>query len=208
VDRTPRLVIGQNQPPVLNLAGVEPNTGTGETNFRFHVHYIDADTNVPVLRCVAVDADTYDLAPNNHRYATGVTYTNSLHGFEPGPHEFRFVFDDGMSLVTTEPDTFFVTGTGVAEVPSSTAAGFSASPNPFSGSVRFHVPLGCRVLSIFDRCGKLVRSLSVSQPSVLDPHSLSWDGTDKSGRLLPAGIYFLREEGGPLRRLLVKLNDR
>ena len=96
----------------------------------------------------------------------------------------------------------------MAEVPNGGAAGFSASPNPFSGSVRFRMPTGSRVLRIFDRCGKLVRSLSVPCSPIPGPHSLSWDGTDKSGRLLPAGIYFLREEGGPLRRLLVKLNDR
>jgi hypothetical protein len=208
VDRTPRLVVGQNTPPVVNLGAVEPDTGTGETDFRFHVHYVDADTNVPVLRSVVVDADTFDLVPGSHRYAVGVTYTRTLNGFGAGPHEYRFVFDDGFSVVTTPPDTFFVTGTAVAEVPNGDAVGLSALPNPFSGSVRFHVPFGWRVLRIFDRCGKLVRSLSVSRPSVPGPRSLSWDGTDKSGRLLPAGIYFLREEGGPLRRLLVKLNDR
>jgi hypothetical protein len=208
VDRTPRFVIGQNQPPVLNLAGVEPDTGTGETDFQFHVRYIDADTNLPVLRSVVVDADTFDLVPASHRYAVGVVFSRTLSGFGAGPHEFRFVFDDGMGLVTTEPDTFFVTGTAVAEVPIGDGVGFLASPNPFSGSVRFHVPLGGRVLSIFDRCGKLVRSLSTPHSLAPDPYFLTWDGTDKSGRLLPAGIYFLREEGGPLRRLLVKLNDR
>jgi hypothetical protein len=208
VNRTPRFVVGQNTPPVINLGAVEPDTGTGETDFRFHVHYVDADTNLPVLHSVVVDADTFELAPGSHRYVVGVTYTQTLNGFGAGPHEFRFVFDDGINVVTTPPDTFFVTGTAVAEVPNGDAVGFSASPNPFSGSVRFQVPLGCRVLRIFDRCGKLVRSLSVSHPSVPDSYSLPWDGTDKSGRLLPAGIYFLREEGGPLRRLLVKLNDR
>ena len=205
VDRTPRLVVGQNRPPALSLAGVEPDTGTGATDFRFYIHCVDADTNVPVLHCVVVDADTYDLVPNNHRYAVGVTYARVLSGFGAGPHQFHFVFDDGISTVTTPPDTFFVTGGGVAEAAYGNAAGFSASPNPFSGTVRFHVPVGWRVLRVFDRCGKLVRSLSVSHSSV--PGSLSWDGTDKSGRLLPAGIYFLREEGGPLRRLLVKVND-
>jgi hypothetical protein len=201
VDRTPRLVVGQNQPPALSLAGVDPDTGTGAADFRFHVRYVDADTNLPVLRCVVVDADTFDLVPNSHRYAAGVTYARTFNGFGAGPHEFRFVFDDGISIVTTPPDTFFVTSSGVAEVPNRGADGLSVSPNPFSGAVRFRVPSSCRVLRIFDRCGKMVRSLPPS-------HSQSWDGTDGSGRLLPAGTYFLREEGGPLQRLLVKLNDR
>jgi hypothetical protein len=208
VNRTPRLVVGQNRAPALNLAGVDPDSGTGATDFHFHARYIDADTNLPVLRCVVADADTYDLTPNSHGYAAGVVFARDISGFEPGPHEFHFAFDDGAGVVTTPPDTFVVTGTAVAEVPTGCAAGFSASPNPFSGAVRLHVPPGSRVLGIFDRCGKLVRSLPSSHSSVAGPYSLSWDGTDKSGRLLPAGIYFLREEGGPLRRLLVKLNDR
>jgi hypothetical protein len=206
VDRTPRLVVGQNQSPVLSLAGVEPDKGTVATDFRFHVHYVDADTNLPVTHSVIVDADTYDMVPNSHRYAAGVTFTRDLSGFAEGTHVFRFSFDDGISIVTTPPDTFLVTGGGVADVPIGGAVGFSISPNPFSGAVRFRVPSGSRVLRVFDRCGKLVQSLSASHSTV--PGSLSWDGTDKSGRLLPAGTYFLREEGGPLRRLLVKLNDR
>ncbi len=209
VDRTPRLVVGQNQSPVLNLAGVDPDTGTGETDFRFHVHYSDADTNLPVLRSVVIDnEDSFAVRPRNHRYAAGVTFEDTLSGFGAGPHEYKFVFSDGVSVVTTPPDTFFVIGTGVAEVPCGDAAGFSASPNPFSRSVRFHVPFGWRVLRIFDRCGKLVRSLPTPRSLTPNPYSLTWDGTDKSGRLLPAGVYFLREERGPLRRLLVKLNDR
>ena len=209
INRTPRLVVGQNTPPVVNLGGVDPDTGTGETSFRFHVHYADADTNLPVVHSVVIDnVDTFAVRPRHHRYAFGVTFEDTLSGFGAGPHEYRFVFSDGASVVTTPLDTFFVTGTAVAEVPNGGAAGFSASPNPFSGSVRFRMPTGSRVLRIFDRCGKLVRSLSVPCSPIPGPHSLSWDGTDKSGRLLPAGIYFLREEGGPLRRLLVKLNDR
>jgi hypothetical protein len=208
VDRTPQLVVGQNRPLVLSLAGVEPDSGTGATDFRLHVHYVDADTNLPVLRSVVVDADTYDLVPNTHRYAVGVNYLRTLSGFGVGPHEFRFVFSDGIGIVTTSPDTFVVTGGDVAEVSNGSAVGFSVSPNPFSGAVRLRVPSGSRVLRIFDGCGKLVRSLSVSRSPVSGPCSLCWDGTDKLGRLLPAGMYFLREEGGPLRRLLVKLNDR
>jgi hypothetical protein len=208
VDRTPRLVVGQNRPPTLSLGGVEPDTGTGETEFRFQVRYVDADTNLPVLRCLVVDADTYDLVPNSHRYAAGVTFARQLRGFEPGPHEYRFVFDDGSALVMSQPDTFLVTGACVAEVRDGGAGGFAASPNPFSSEVRFRVPSGCRVLRVFDGCGNLVHSISIPRSSLPGSRSLSWDGTDRLGRILPAGMYFLREEGGPLRRLLVKLTDR
>jgi hypothetical protein len=37
---------------------------------------------------------------------------------------------------------------------------------------------------------------------------LNWDGRDSEGRPLTGGVYFCREEGGPLRRLLlVKLSS-
>jgi hypothetical protein len=206
VDRTPRLVVGRNTAPGLNLAGVEPDSGTGATNYNFHVHYVDADSNLPVLHCVVVDSDTYDLVPSSHRYAVGVTFARQVSGFAPGRHEFKFVFSDGDGLVTTPPDTFVVTSDGVAEIPGGGVHAFGATPNPFSSRVRLQVPPGSRGLRVYDHCGTFVRSLSVSRSSV--PGTLSWDGTDKSGWPLPAGVYFLSEGGGPLRRLLVKLNDR
>ena len=197
VDRTPRLV-DQNRPPGLNIGGVEPDTGTRETDFRFHVHYVDADTNLPVLRCVIVDADTYDLVPNSHRYAVGVTFTRDLGGFDVGAHEFRFVFSDGASEVTTPLDTFVVTETGaVAEVRNGDAVGYSATPNPFSSRVRLTFPRPARVVELLDPAGRRVRSFRVSGEV--------WDGRDEGGLQLPAGIYYLREQGGPLRRLLVKV---
>lgn len=197
VDRTPCLVVGQNQPPGLNLAGVEPDTGTSETNFRFYVHYADADTNLPVLHSVVVDADTFDLAPGGHRYAAGVNFATTRRGFEAGPHEYRFVFDDGSSVVTTPPDTFFVIGAAVAEVPQGGPVGFSATPNPFSGRVRLTFPKLARAVELLDPAGRRIRSFNVSGEV--------WDGRDQGGVQLPAGVYYLREQGGPLRRLLVKV---
>jgi len=197
VNRTPRLVIGQNQAPVLNLAGVDPDTGSGATDFRFHVRYIDGDTNVPVLRCVVIGADSYDLAPNSHRYSSGVTFTRNLNGFEPGAHEFRFLFDDGINVVTTSPDTFFVTGSSVADVLHGGAVAFSAEPNPFTDRVRLHFPRLARAIEVLDAAGRRVRSFRVSGEV--------WDGRDAAGLQLPAGIYYLRGQDGALRRMLVKL---
>ena len=197
VDRTPRFVVGQNRPPVLSLAGVEPDSGTGATDFRFQVHYVDADTNLPVLRSVVVDSDTYDLVPNTHRYVVGVNYLRTLSGFGVGPHEFRFVFSDGIGIVTTSPDTFVVTGGDVAEVSNGGAVGFSASPNPFSGAVRLRFPRLARAIEILDAAGRRVRTFRTS--------GAVWDGSDAEGLQLPTGVYYLREQGGPLRRLLVKL---
>jgi len=150
-----------------------------------------------VLRSVVVDADTYDLVPNTHRYAVGVNYLRTLSGFGVGPHEFRFVFSDGIGIVTTSPDTFVVTGGDVAEVSNGGAVGFSASPNPFSGAVRLRFPRLARAIEILDAAGRRVRTFRTS--------GAVWDGSDAEGLQLPTGVYYLREQGGPLRRLLVKL---
>ncbi|MBM3331806.1 hypothetical protein FJY68_08155 [candidate division WOR-3 bacterium] len=197
VDRTPRLVVGQNQSPVLSLSGVDPDTGTGATDFRFHVHYVDADTNLPVLRALIVDADTYDLVPNGHRYGAGVTYVRTLGGFEVGPHEFRFAFSDGVSYTSTAPDTLVVTGGGVVESHTDRGPAFSVEPNPFVDRVRFRFPRLVRAVEILDAAGRRVRTFRAPREF--------WDGRDSDGQQLPSGVYYLREQGGPLRRLLVKL---
>jgi hypothetical protein len=196
VNRTPRLAVGQNTPPGLTLAGVEPDSGTGATDFNFHVHYVDADSNLPVLRRVVVDADSYDLVPNSHRYAVGVTFSRELSGFEPGRHEFRFAFDDGAGVVTTPLDTFVVTAGAVADAGNNAPTAFSVEPNPFrAATVVSLAGSEPSTLSLCDAQGRVVRTLTGVRA-----RSFRLDL-----RSLPAGVYFLREDGSPLRRLLVKL---
>jgi hypothetical protein len=75
--------------------------------------------------------------------------------------------------------------------------GLVVSPNPFRGSVRISLDRSLgrspsySSVRIFDASGRLVRSLPV--PSSLVPRrlSLSWDGTDDTGRRLPAGVYYV-----------------
>ena len=106
-------------------------------------------------------------------------------------------FDDGGSVVTTPPDTFRVTGTGVAERGRSTANELRAVPVVFRREVEFSgfVPgdvgevVGCDgvvVARLFGRSGSLV-----------------WDGRDRSGIEVPAGAYFVRSLFGAGRRLRV-----
>ena len=69
-------------------------------------------------------------------------------------------------------------------------------PNPSSGTtaVQFALPSGGRAhLDVLDITGRRVRVL---EEGALSPgtHRAMWDGTDDGGRLLPAGIYFLRLE--------------
>jgi hypothetical protein len=70
----------------------------------------------------------------------------------------------------------------------------SASPNPFSAttSIRFasSTPGAVRA-GIFDMAGREVRSLVVDGADRGSP-SLTWDGRDDAGLLVPAGVYWVR----------------
>jgi flagellar hook assembly protein FlgD len=60
---------------------------------------------------------------------------------------------------------------------------------------------------VFDFSGRLVRVLLQSFQSA-GSHELTWDGTDGSGRRIPAGIYFVKldtERNSRIQRLAVVL---
>ncbi len=67
-----------------------------------------------------------------------------------------------------------------------------AHPNPFCSSVRFTVrrhPAGRTGLDIYDRSGRHVRTLQ-SETDKRGDLGFVWNGTDVSGKLVPAGVYF------------------
>ena len=66
-------------------------------------------------------------------------------------------------------------------------------PNPFnpSTSLRFDVPRQARVhLSIHDMAGRLVRTLLPGEIVEAGSHTFSWNGSDESGRIVSAGVYY------------------
>jgi hypothetical protein len=77
----------------------------------------------------------------------------------------------------------------------------SAVPNPFQDRVRFALPAtGRACLTIADPAGRIVCTVSGSG-------RFEFDGLDRSGKSLPAGVYFWRVAGAGLRAngRLVKL---
>jgi hypothetical protein len=71
-------------------------------------------------------------------------------------------------------------------------------PNPSRGRITFML-MPCaqsRALYIYDISGRLVKSLSIPSSPSNDPLYLYWDGEDKAGRTVPAGIYFIRISRG------------
>ncbi|MEO0078183.1 MAG: YCF48-related protein [candidate division WOR-3 bacterium] len=108
----------------------------------------------------------------------------------------------GMILKTTDGG-----GIGVAEeaahrpVVPNPATAVSCAPNPFSDRTTIELAHsltgpGPHVLQVLNAAGRLVRSLAIESSL----HSVQWDGSDDSGRRLPAGVYFVRLRSGGLRQ--------
>lgn len=79
----------------------------------------------------------------------------------------------------------------------------SASPNPFTRGVSFHLPAGPFVQAdVVDLAGRSIRAWHAAGGSLL-----TWDGRNWDGNEVPAGIYFLRVSSaeGTFTKRLVKI---
>jgi flagellar hook assembly protein FlgD len=68
-----------------------------------------------------------------------------------------------------------------------------ASPNPFQASTtfQFDIPAGdASRIEVYDVRGRRVRVLAPSASAAA--RSVTWNGTDDSGRELASGVYFAR----------------
>lgn len=143
-------------------------------------------------------ADTYTIE-RSVIGATGGTVTG-------GP--FRLNFTIGQSVVGTQsgPDAKLnsgfwwevsTTAVDIQTEPLPTRFALNPSqPNPFTTQtmVRFAIPVGSDVpifLGVYDLNGRLVRELVRNRQSP-GQYSITWNGTDDDGRLLSAGVYFVR----------------
>ncbi|UCG41852.1 MAG: hypothetical protein JSU73_08155 [candidate division WOR-3 bacterium] len=195
--RTPQLVVGENTTPVLSQARVVPRVGTPEDVFRFGLYYTDADTHLPVRRSLVVDEDTFELVPSSHRYWGRVLFSLNRSGFGLGLHWFHFSFDDGISTVTTTPDTFRVARASVAEGQGTSQARFSAGPAVFRDRVVLSKVNRGDVVEVRNSVGGVVRLIWAGSMSAV------WDGRNNEGVEVPAGTYFIRTQSSPGSRLRV-----
>jgi len=88
------------------------------------------------------------------------------------------------------------TGVDVAAAPPRAARLVPGAPNPFSASTEmaFELPAaGPVTLGVYDVSGRKVASL-VNGVRTAGSHVVEWDGRDVAGRVLPAGVYFVRLE--------------
>ncbi len=147
---------------------------------------------------VPASADTYTL----ERAVIGPT-GGTVFG---GPFQLNFTV--GQSVIGTQSGTdtklnsgfWWEVGTtpvGVQTEPLPTQFAFNPNqPNPFTNQtiVRYAVPAGSDApifLGAYDLRGRLVRTL-VNDRQSPGQYSITWNGMDDAGRLLSAGVYFIR----------------
>ncbi len=79
-----------------------------------------------------------------------------------------------------------------------TEKSISAYPNPFQHvtTIKFATRnlKSAIALKIYDVSGKLVKNLIPATYYLLPSISVRWDGTDESGKIVPAGVYFINPE--------------
>lgn len=75
-----------------------------------------------------------------------------------------------------------------------TSSPFDIFPNPARGRILFSLGPNAesRELHIYDISGRLVKYVSVPSALSPNPSELIWNGTDQSGRAVPAGVYFVK----------------
>ncbi len=76
-------------------------------------------------------------------------------------------------------------------------------PNPFRNHLfiksEIRNPKSAILLRIYDVSGRLVKSFN--HLTIQPFNQVVWDGSDDSGRMLPAGVYFIRLEAGDFRQI-------
>ncbi|MCK4235376.1 exo-alpha-sialidase [candidate division WOR-3 bacterium] len=104
--------------------------------------------------------------------------------------EFHIYFDKGeFSGIEANATYSFIEDSNILQ----------SYPNPFKKltTIKFQVPTLNQVqgksqvtMSIYDATGRLVKDFSRLTLDALHPTQISWDGTDNSGKKVPAGVYF------------------
>jgi hypothetical protein len=78
--------------------------------------------------------------------------------------------------------------------PVSALTQLTISPNPAAGPMNLSYDLGQSsgvVMAIYDPAGRLVRELPLGTQAA-GKHAISWDGRNREGRPVSAGVYFVR----------------
>ncbi|MFH1501487.1 MAG: choice-of-anchor D domain-containing protein [Candidatus Eisenbacteria bacterium] len=124
--------------------------------------------------------------------------------------------DQSLAGAITLPDltvtltAYVESGTGIADDEVTALALGLASRNPFAAQAELVLSLpeaGDSRLDVYDVRGRLVTTL-LSRRVPAGEHHVTWNGTDRAGRYVPSGIYFVRayvgDWNGSLKLVLLR----
>ncbi len=118
-------------------------------------------------------------------------------GFGSRLNRFRFLNDTLGYASGQRVYKYTVRRTGVAERASTVPENFALEqnfPNPFNPAtaIRFSLPKPTNVkITVYDLSGRHLDDI-VNETREAGTHTIIWDGADKEGRLLSAGVYFYK----------------
>lgn len=117
-----------------------------------------------------------------------------LNTCDPMPDD---LYDQGLlghGRVNAAQAVNYAIGLGEPEQKSRDFLSFRSYPNPFRGGsrIQFELPFSDHVvLCIYNSTGQLIRVL-VDETRPAGRSTIHWDGTDRAGKRLPAGVYFFK----------------
>jgi len=193
----------------------------------------NSDMTIPPADCLHFwayyipDSDTIRYPENsgpgegtNYSEGSGVwlVETSSL---SPPPEDgeviyiaFMNICNDETALITVTVDfdsagwnagMVTLTFMGIEETAFPERRSLQVFPNPFNATCNFKIQnseFRIQNLEIYDISGKLVRSLPVTST---ETNSIIWDGRDRTGKELPAGVYLVRVgNNNYVRALMIK----
>jgi hypothetical protein len=208
-----RLIRVRNASPALRQGTYEPL----ETSHSSVMAFVRKDEQQTLLSLI-------NTSPSSRG---GITLTGNAASLEPGEHTLVNLLQDGDTLqVTVTPDHEIAglsldgrevalydfaesSGVGPGGEPTRTGLHLERSyPNPFARSttIRYSLPGRAHVrLGVYDVVGREVAILRDTEQGQ-GSHEVKWDGSDRGGRDLAAGVYLVHlDAGGEARTSKVML---
>lgn len=188
---------GVNPRAILLLARViPPALGAPDSlpELNDQIDILGVQMNTPESPVIVVDHET-GFDPWIHTY-------DSVHPNELGE---QFMAQRWLAPL----DSILTHLADVAPVPASTRAGLGLAnfPNPFNPAtvITFSLPHRTRVrLCVYDVAGRRIRTLLDGQVLEAGSEQLVWQGRDDAGKVVGAGVFFIRleiDDAGETRRL-------
>jgi hypothetical protein len=113
-------------------------------------------------------------------------------------HLYDFMHFPGSNVSITNLDPVVSSAPGNGSLPVRVNLMTAASPNPFNPMVAISYALDRDSLvrvAIYDIQGRMVRTI-FNGPQGVGEQSVTWDGTDRTGRDMPSGTYLYRVDAG------------